>query len=367
MRVGIVSYWFNRGQATVGRYLRSIFADLGYATFVLARPTKDSFVRPRFIDRTDVWDQSGVTAASDYDIPFDEYAAWVRTTGIDVAFFDQNYQFDEIARLRGLGVRTIGRFVWESFKPEHVAGAKRAFEVVYCLTRCEQARYAQLGLAGPWIPWGCHPELRAVRAQRVGECVCFFYPGGYVSKRKPTEAVIEAFSRVPSPRIRLILKAQHPQRVSTDIEALADDDPRIRIVAEDMPTHEYYQLFASCHVCLAPSRWEGLGLHLYEATAFGMPIITNDNPPMNEIVRDGDNGLLVRSHKIGQAASGISSYDPDVDHLARAIEALSDPQRVDELARHAAKARQALSWEKTVKAFRELIEGVHTLGAVGAR
>lgn len=367
MRVGIVCHWFNRGQATVGRYLRSIFEELGYATFVLARPTRESFIRPSFIDQTDVWEQSDVTAASDFDIPSDDYTAWIRANGIEVAFFDQNYQFDEIAYVHSLGVRTIGRFVWESFKPEHVEGAIQAFDVVYSLTKCEQARYAKLGIVSPRLPWGCHPELVSVRAQRTEQPMRFFYPGGYLSKRKPTQAVIEAFRKVPDPLIQLILKAQHPQRLPTGTKALAEDDPRIKIVAEDMPAHEYYQLFASCHVCLAPSRWEGLGLHLYEATSFDMPIITNDIPPMNEIVRDGDNGLLVRSHKIGQTVSGISSYDPDIDHLAQAIEALSDPKRVDELTRHAAKARQALSWDKTVKAFGELIERVHTLGAGDAR
>jgi glycosyltransferase involved in cell wall biosynthesis len=67
------------------------------------------------------------------------------------------------------------------------------------------------------------------------------------------------------------------------------------VIAEDQPAAEYLRLFASADVCLAPSRWEGLGLHLFEATAFGMPVITNDNPPMNEVVRDGENGLLAGS------------------------------------------------------------------------
>ena len=38
MRIGLVSYWFNRGQATVGRHLRSAFEQLGHDTFVLAPP-----------------------------------------------------------------------------------------------------------------------------------------------------------------------------------------------------------------------------------------------------------------------------------------------------------------------------------------
>ena len=66
------------------------------------------------------------------------------------------------------------------------------------------------------------------------------------------------------------------------------------MILEDLPTDEHLRLFASADVCVAPSRWEGLGLHLYEAMALGLPVITNDNPPMNEVIVDGDNGLLVR-------------------------------------------------------------------------
>ena len=68
------------------------------------------------------------------------------------------------------------------------------------------------------------------------------------------------------------------------LEKAAAADPRIELVIDDMPTDEHLRLFASCDVCLGPSRWEGLGLFLYEAIAFGMPQITNDSPPMNEVV-----------------------------------------------------------------------------------
>jgi len=41
MRVGIVSYWFNRGQAVVSRRIRAALDAAGLETFVLARPTKE--------------------------------------------------------------------------------------------------------------------------------------------------------------------------------------------------------------------------------------------------------------------------------------------------------------------------------------
>ncbi len=162
MRIGIVSKWFDRGQPVVGRYLRTAFEELGHETVVLARPKKDRGPRPGALDRKDVWDQPGITEASAYDIPLSEYRAWVEAEGVEAVFCDQNYQFSELATLRREGVHTVGRFVWEHFAEEHVAGAQEAFEIVYSFTHVEQERYRGWGIESPRIQWGLHPELMAI-------------------------------------------------------------------------------------------------------------------------------------------------------------------------------------------------------------
>ena len=50
-------------------------------------------------------------------------------------------------------------------------------------------------------------------------------------------------------------------------------DRRIEVITADLPTDEYLRMFAAADACLAPSRWEGLGLHLFEATALGVPVM----------------------------------------------------------------------------------------------
>lgn len=361
MRVGIVAYWFNRGQAVVARQIRSALEELGHETFVLARPTRKSNIRPDWIDREGVWDQDAVTAASDYLIPWEEYEAWAASVSPDVVLFDQNYQFDEIARLRRGGVRTVGRFVWEHFSDEHVEPAGDAFDRVYSLTAVERERYADLGIESPRVRWGCHPELvrfgEGSAAERVdgGDgSVTFLFPGGFMSKRKPLEETIEAFRAARGDALRLVVKAQVSRqakkvdRWTRGGARFGRRDSRIRLVTEDMPTEEYVEMLASADVCLAPSRWEGLGLHLYEATALGVPIVTNDNPPMNEVVADGVNGLLVPGvEDDGAPRSGIPSYRPDVPALTAVIERLADPGLRAELAAGARARREELSWDVT--------------------
>ena len=125
------------------------------------------------------------------------------------------------------------------------------------------------------------------------------------------EATLKAFRKAKGAELRLVVKAQVERGVDAVKEA-ARKDKRIEVIAEDLPTDEHLRLFASADVCLAPSRWEGLGLHLFEATALGLPIVTNDNPPMNEVVEDGRNGLLVPGKPSKQRPrSDISSFEPD--------------------------------------------------------
>ncbi len=52
-------------------------------------------------------------------------------------------------------------------------------------------------------------------------------------------------------------------------------------------------VYAACHVVCLPSYREVLPKALLEAAACGRPIVATDAPGCREIVRDGDNGLLV--------------------------------------------------------------------------
>ena len=87
-----------------------------------------------------------------------------------------------------------------------------------------------------------------------------------------------------------------------------------------------------------------------------MPIVVNDNPPMNEVVTDEVNGLLVRGIEDGSAKSGIPAFSPDVAELARAFDRLADPELRERLAEGSRRKREELSWERTVDGFRDLLE-----------
>ena len=218
-----------------------------------------------------------------------------------------------------------------------------------------------MGIESPRIRWGIHPELLDYASDGAGRgdraTVRFFYPAGFLSRRKPLSQVLRAFRAVDAGHAQLIIKGQ-VERQLKPLERAARRDPRIEVILEDLPTDKHLRLFGSGDVCIAPSRWEGLGLHLYESMALGLPVITNDNPPMNEVVVDGDNGLLVASRRRGRATSGIPAYTPSVRALAGAIESALDPALRERLHDGVRTARHRLRWERTVHDLRALIERV---------
>lgn len=356
VNVGIVSKWFNRGQPVVGRQLRSAVEELGHRSFVLAKPRREKGPKPGALELTGIWDQPGVTAASAFETPLEEYVRWVEANSIEVVLCDQNYQFTELRELRRRGVRVMGRFVWEHFTSEHLAPARDAYDVIYSVTEAEWERYRDWGLETPRVPWGIHPELLAVEPRRADDgLVRLVFPGGFLGHRKPAEPVVEAFRRARGAHLRLIVKAQVERSRLERLLPLIESDHRIELRLADEPWEQHLASIAANDVSISPSRWEGLGLPLYEAIAFGMPTICNDDPPMNEVIADGDNGLLVPSHPDGEARSGIPARTPDIAALTAAIERVGDPATVAALREGTVRSRERFRWERTVEALGELL------------
>ncbi len=166
--------------------------------------------------------------------------------------------------------------------------------------------------------------------------------------------MIRAFGKVEGEHLRLLINAQVP-RNDEALKDAAEADPRIELMLDDEPEAIHRARFAACDVCLAPSRWEGLGLPLYEATAFGLPIITNDKPPMSEMVIDGNSGILVPSIQNGTARSGIPAWDPDVGALAAAIERLGDRSELERMRAGVGELRARRDWSRTVADLAALV------------
>lgn len=68
---------------------------------------------------------------------------------------------------------------------------------------------------------------------------------------------------------------------------------------------ELYELFADTSIFVFPTTEEAFGLVLIETMSMGLPIITSNLPPMNEIV-DNNSGRLVAPNDYQQIANAVS-------------------------------------------------------------
>jgi len=78
--------------------------------------------------------------------------------------------------------------------------------------------------------------------------------------------------------------------------------------SNDMPA-----MFSQCNIVCLPSYREGLPRTLIEAAACGRAIVTTDVPGCREVVRDGDNGLLVPARDGGATAEAVFRLVEDAD------------------------------------------------------
>jgi glycosyltransferase involved in cell wall biosynthesis len=71
-------------------------------------------------------------------------------------------------------------------------------------------------------------------------------------------------------------------------------------------------VWARAAIAVLPSTYgEGLPRALLEAAACGRPIITTDTPGCREVVRRGENGLLVPPHDVAALAEAIAALAAD--------------------------------------------------------
>lgn len=80
-------------------------------------------------------------------------------------------------------------------------------------------------------------------------------------------------------------------------------------------------LYRSAHIVCLPSYREGMPKSLLEACATGRAIVTTDTPGCRDVVRDGENGILVEPRNVEALANGLGRLLGDCELRRRMGEA----------------------------------------------
>jgi glycosyltransferase involved in cell wall biosynthesis len=175
-----------------------------------------------------------------------------------------------------LGVKTVCIPTWEWFRGEDPMW--QLCDFFACPTQFTVGIVKRYGWQNArYLPWTL--DLRRFPARTVsGSARLFVHNAGLVDHddRKGTRDAINAFRRVQRDDIRLVVRMQK----AAPMPSL---DSRIDIQVGNLSRPE--DLYASGDVAIQPSKMEGIGFMVVEPACSGVPVITNNYPPMNEFVR----------------------------------------------------------------------------------
>ncbi len=161
---------------------------------------------------------------------------------------------------------------------------------------------------------------------------------------KGADLLIEALAGLRE--MQLVVAGDGPQRERLERAASARGVDAQFLGEVDQETRA--DLFAASDVLVVPSRefgdgrHEGIPLVVIEAMSAGLPVVAADTGAIGEIVKDGETGLLARSHEQSALCDAISKIAAD--------EALR--RRLKSAGRAAVRDR---SWETQVGLFEELL------------
>ena len=164
---------------------------------------------------------------------------------------------------------------------------------------------------------------------------------GTIQPRKNYARLIEAFGRLTSRNLRLIIVGKRGWLYDSILACSQELGLEGRVQFLDyVPTIEIPALIRGARLLAFPSLHEGFGLPILEAQACGTPVVCSMTSSMPEVA--GDAALFV---------------DPlDVDAIAGAIErALSDRALCDKLIAHGFENVKRFSWEKSARQILSIV------------
>lgn len=165
---------------------------------------------------------------------------------------------------------------------------------------------------------------------------------GRLDPQKGLQYLIEAMSGVvlQVPDLHLLLVGEGPQRHQLETwirERRLSDRVHIAGWRSDVPN-----LLRAAWCLVLPSLWEGMPNVVLEAMAAGLPVIATQVEGTNELVQEGQTGLLVGSRSASALESAI-------------IALANDPDRAERLGAEAQNhVRRHFSWEKMTEKYAEL-------------
>lgn len=279
MNIGIVTTWFERGAAYVSRIYEKLLEAEGHTVYIFARGGEN--IRSALNDK---WSGKNVTRSNKYrdsSIEKKLMNKWIKKNRLEVIFFNEQRDFEIIIWLKKrYSSIKIGAYV--DYYTETSIPKFKVYDFLICNTK----RHMQAMKDHPqkfYVKWGT--DVNLYKPVRQGHDLITFFHSVGMSPRKGTDVLIDAFIKGKLyEKSRLVIHTQIPiEKVTSYTTNDLLKYKNIEIVEKTVTAPGLYYMG---DVYVYPTRLDGLGLTMYEALASGLPLITSDFPPMNEVGTD---------------------------------------------------------------------------------
>lgn len=290
MTTGVISYLSQRGLGTMAHELRK---QLGI--------TRQLVIPDAGWPNIASWANGEEFYTGAWEIERDDLAAWQQTDGIDTIvcietpFGDQTFKW-----AKELGMKTILVVMWEYFHPRLPAYQNVDLYICPSIRAWQECPFDNKLL----LPWPVDIDDFKFR-HRTGPAKTFIHNAGSggINGRKGTREAILGFIQADLPDAKLQVRVQQGE-LCDELNAWLKsdvmlDDPRITV--EHRNFAEASELYEAGDVLIAVHKYDGHFLVGIEAMASGMPVITTDAEPMNELFHDLT--LLVKVGSKGPAGT----------------------------------------------------------------
>jgi glycosyltransferase involved in cell wall biosynthesis len=138
---------------------------------------------------------------------------------------------------------------------------------------------------------------------------------GRLGPQKALDVLLRALTRVPD--VALVVAGDGPERAPLErMSVELELDGRVSLLGA-VPRERVLGLFHAADASVLPSAWENFPHTVVEALAVGCPVIASAVGGVPEVVRDGENGLLVAPRDPAALAAAIERFFANAELRAR--------------------------------------------------
>lgn len=355
MNIGIITTWYERGASYVSRQYMEAFERLGHSVYIFARGGQYS-------KNNEKWDLPNVKwgyKLNEREISTRQFLKWVDENGIELVLFNEQDHYKIIVDIKEKRKDLIvGAYV--DYYRESDLNWFNTYDFLICNTK-RHMEAMDFHPSSYYIRWGTDVELFKPREKSIFKDELVFFHSAGMSNRKGTELLIDTFvENELFKKSKLIIHTQQDLSKVFKRDYSNLEKYNIKIINKTVTAPGLYN---EGDIYVYPTKLDGLGLTMYESLACGLPVITTDYAPMNEVI-DGSNGSLVKVKRNYSRPDGY--YWPlsevDKNDLAKKMNSFINIFERNELPKMQKKIREQavekFNWENNSSELAYVLESV---------